>query len=123
MIESFRRLLRSFIHAWEGICILFVTQRNMRIHLVAAFGAIGGGIWLRLSRYEWLWVLLAISLVIVAEALNSAIEFVCDRLSPDYDPLIKKAKDTAAGGVLIAALLAVAIGVGVFGPRLTRLLT
>ena len=114
------RLCRSFCYACQGLWVLFATQRNIRIHLFAAGGALTAGVILRISRSDWLWVLLGIGIVIMAEAFNSSIEFLCDRVSKEYDPLIKKAKDTAAGGVLVAVLLAVAIGLGVFGPRLLR---
>jgi len=120
MISAAERLVRSFRYACQGVNTLVTTQRNIRIHLVLAAGAVGAGVWLRLSKDEWLWVLLGIVIVLMAEAFNSAIEFLCDRISPEFHPLVKKAKDTAAAGVLMAAMLAVAIGIGIFGPRLIR---
>ena len=120
MISAAGRLVRSFRFACQGVKTLVATQRNIRIHLVLAAAAVGAGVWFRLSKDEWLWVLLGIVIVLMAEAFNSAIEFLCDRISPDFHPLVKKAKDTAAAGVLMAAMLAVAIGIGIFGPRVIR---
>jgi diacylglycerol kinase (ATP) len=74
--------------------------------------------WLRIERLEWCAVLFAIGLLWTAEALNSAIESVCNRVEPNEDPLIRRAKDIAAGGVLAASLAAAAIGCIVFLPKL-----
>ena len=75
------------------------------------------GVTLGLSRQEWCWVVLAVVGVWTAEALNTALEFLCDVASPEFHPLVEKSKDVAAGAVLIAALGAVAIGILVFGPH------
>jgi diacylglycerol kinase (ATP) len=76
------------------------------------------GIWARLSRLEWCCILLAVVAVWAAEALNTAIEFVTDLASPEFSSLARKAKDVAAGAVLITAVGAVIIGLLIFGPRL-----
>jgi len=65
---------------------------------------------LRISAADWRWILLSIGLVLAAEAFNTALERACDAASPDFHPLVKAAKDAAAGGVLIAAATSAAIG-------------
>jgi len=97
---------------------LLVTQHNAWIHAVATATVFTLAVWLGLGRLEWVALLLAVAMVWVAEAFNTAIEQLCDRVSPEYDPLIREAKDVAAGGVLIAAAVAALIGFFVFGPPL-----
>ena len=80
------------------------------------------GLYLDLPSLEWAVLVLAISTVWVAEALNTAIEFVVDLASPGYHPLAGKAKDVAAGAVLLASFFAVVIGVLVLGPRILGLI-
>jgi diacylglycerol kinase (ATP) len=70
-----------------------------------------------LSAREWCWIILAIMAVWTAEALNTALEFLADVASPDFHPLVEKAKDVAAGGVLISAIGAAIIGVLVLAPH------
>ncbi len=83
--------------------------------------ALGLGTWLQLSINEWLWVTLAIFVVVVAEVLNTVVEAIVDLLvGHHYDAEAKKAKDVAAGGVLIAAFFAVVIGCLVFIPELLQ---
>ena len=77
-----------------------------------AIAVVAVGLALRLDLYDWGWIILAIALVWSAEALNTAIEQVYNRISPDTDPIIKAAKDVAAGAVLIAAVAAALIGTG-----------
>jgi len=111
-------LLRSFAHAFAGLRTFFATQRNARIHAVAAAGALALGVLADLTRPEWCAILLAIALVFAAEALNTALEFLADAAVPEVHPLVKKAKDVAAAAVLIAAAVAVAVGVLIFRPHL-----
>ena len=108
--------LNSFRFAFAGIWTLLKTQHNMRIHLVAAVLAIGCGVYVGLTRIEWCIVILTIMAVWVAEACNTAIEFLADRVSTDHHPLIKNAKDIAAAAVLITAIGAVIIGAIIFLP-------
>lgn len=104
--------------ACRGIGVMLRTQANARIHLVITLLVIAAGLWLGLARLEWLWIVVAIALVWVAEGLNTALERLADAVSPDYHPLVREAKDVAAAAVLIAALGAVMIGLLVFGPYL-----
>jgi diacylglycerol kinase (ATP) len=111
-------LLRSFAHAFAGLRTFLATQRNARIHAVAAAGAVALGVLADLTRPEWCAIVLAIALVLATEALNTALEFLADAASPDFHPLVKKAKDVAAAAVLIAAAAAVVVGVLIFRPHL-----
>ena len=89
----------------------------MQIHCVATVLVVLAGIWLGLSKTEW-----CICLILGLELVNTAVEAVVDLASEDYHPLAKKAKDTAAGAVLIAAMAAAVIGVIIFGPKLLAVL-
>jgi diacylglycerol kinase (ATP) len=110
--------VRSFRYAFRGIVTLLASQHNAWIHAVATVGACALGLALGISRLEWCAVLLVTGLVWSAEALNTALEFLCDAAIPENHPLVGKAKDTAAGAVLVAAVIAVAVAVLVFGPHL-----
>jgi len=118
---QFACLPHRLADATRGIYRLLRTCPNARIHLLATVIVVGMGLWLKLSRAEWLWITLAIGGVWTAEGINSAIETLADRVSRDHDALIKEAKDLAAGAVLIAALAAAAIGLIIFIPRLLAL--
>lgn len=107
----------SFVYAWRGVVELFRSQRNPRVQLFAFAVAIGAGICFKLDRTEWALVILCGALVLTAEALNTAIEFVVDLASPEKHELARKAKDCAAGAALIASLGAAAVGVVVFGAK------
>lgn len=96
-------------------------QHNAWIHAAATFGAIALGFFFNLSRFEWCWIVVAIAIVWTAEALNTAFEFLADAATPDFHPIVRDAKDVAAGAVLITAIAAVIIGTIVFWPHLVAL--
>jgi len=97
------------------------TQHNAWLHALATLAAVVGGFVLQLSSGEWLAIILAIMAVWTAEALNTAFESLCDVASPEFHPLVERAKNIAAGAVLISALGAFAIGLLVFLPKLLAL--
>ncbi len=109
--------LRSFRFAFAGVATLLRTQPNARIHAVFTLAVIALGVFLRLTAAEWCWMVLAITAVLVAEALNTSLEFLADAACPERHPLVKNAKDVAAAAVLVAAIGAAVIGLLVFGPR------
>jgi undecaprenol kinase/diacylglycerol kinase (ATP) len=115
---SIGRTLRSFRFALAGIRYLAQTQPNFRVHLVATVAVLVVALLVESTASEVAVLLLAIGLVLVAEALNTSVEAVVDLASPDFHPLAKVAKDTAAAGVLIAAVVAALVGLIVLGPRL-----
>jgi diacylglycerol kinase (ATP) len=112
------RTARSFRYALAGLRYLARTQPNFRVHLLVTVAALGMGVILGVSAIELAALLLTIGLVLVAEALNTALEAVVDLASPGVHPLARIAKDTAAAAVLIAAIVAVLVGIAVLGPRL-----
>jgi diacylglycerol kinase (ATP) len=114
--------IRSFRHALRGIWVTLATQHNAWIHAAATIAAVAAGFALGIRRVEWIAVVLAIIAVWTAEALNTAFEALCNVASPEFHPLVERAKDVAAGAVLISAIGAVVVGLLVFGPRLLGLL-
>jgi diacylglycerol kinase (ATP) len=108
--------------AVRGVVIMLRTQHNAWLHATATVLVLAGGLVLGLSVSEWCWIALAITSVWTAEALNTAFEFLTDVASPEFHPIAEKAKDVAAGAVLLAACGSVAIGVLVLGPHVVALL-
>lgn len=94
------------------------SQPNARVHGVVTIGVVLAGLMLPISRDDWLWLLIAIVQVWIAEGLNTAIEKLADAVHPEQHPLVGQAKDVAAGSVLLAALAAAIIGAVVLGPPL-----
>lgn len=112
------KFLHSFGHAAHGVAAFFRSERNARVHLLAAVAVLIAGWTLRIDRWEWAAMGLAIGPVFAAELLNTAVERLCDVVMPERDPRIKTIKDLAAAGVLMAALSALAVGLLVLGPRI-----
>ena len=119
---QFTGRIRSFYHAIRGVLRMVRCQHNAWIHTVATLGVLGAGFFFRVSLADWCWIILAISIVWTAEALNTAFEFLADAASPDFHPLVRDAKDVAAGAVLITAVAAVIIGAIIFWPYVQKLL-
>jgi diacylglycerol kinase (ATP) len=113
-----RAFLNSFGYAFAGLWHVVKTQRNMRIHLCAAAAAVALGIYVGLDRTQWAVLALTIGLVLVAEMFNTVAEAAMDATMPRYHPLVRIAKDVAAGAVLITALISVAVGALTLGPPL-----
>ncbi|MCH7643263.1 MAG: diacylglycerol kinase family protein [Myxococcales bacterium] len=97
------------------------TQHNAWVHAVATAAALIAGFALQISPGEWLAIILAIIVVWATEALNTAFEFLCDIASPEFHPTVERAKNVAAGAVLISAVGAAVIGLLIFGPKLLAL--
>ncbi|KQM21323.1 diacylglycerol kinase family protein [Novosphingobium sp. Leaf2] len=118
---SLRARLKSFIFAGRGLRCLVQKEHNAWVHIVASVGAIATGLILQISVSDWRWVVLAIALVWLAEAFNTAIEDLCNRICPEFDSAIGRIKDLAAGGVLMASIAAAGIGILTFAPYLAHL--
>jgi len=103
-------------HARNGLKLIFKNERNFRIDLVIAFVVILAGIAFEISYTDWIALSLVISMVFVAETINSAIEAICDTVSLDYKVNIKYAKDVSAGAVLVTAFVSVITGLIIFMP-------
>lgn len=112
----------SFKNAFIGIYTAIITQVNMRIHFTFTSLVLILAVWLKVSITEALVLVLTISSVLVAEMGNTAIEFLADTVTLEKNEGIKHAKDIAAGGVLIAAIFSVIVGVVIFLPKLLSLL-
>jgi len=112
-----RKRIKSFGYAIRGIRYVFGTEANMKIHIAISILVIICGIVFAISLTEWIFCLLCIGMVVAAEMLNTAIENVVDLASPDQHPLAGKAKDIAAGAVLICAIISVVIGLLIFIPK------
>ena len=114
--------VQSFRYAFRGINSMLRTEFNARVHAVMTILVVVAGFALGISRLEWLAITLAITAVWLAEGLNTAFESLCDVASPEFDSNVERAKDIAAGSVLITAIGAVIVGLLVFGRRLLALL-
>ena len=117
---EFTGRVRSFRHAIVGIVRMIRCQHNAWIHAAATVAVLTAGFFLKISASDWCWMILAISIVWTAEALNTAFEFLADAASPNPHPLVRDAKDVAAGAVLITAIAAAVIGAIIFWPHITK---
>jgi diacylglycerol kinase (ATP) len=115
---TFTGRLRSVTYALRGIRIMLRSQHNAWMHAVATLIVVGIGLVSGLSAAEWCWIVLAIMGVWTTEALNTAFEFLTDVASPAFHPVAEKAKDVAAGAVLLSAGGSAIIGTLVLGPHL-----
>jgi diacylglycerol kinase len=120
--SAWAAFIASFGYAFSGLWYVLRTQRNARVHAVVALLAIVTGIFLRISAIEFALTFVAISGVFLAEMFNTGLEACVDLAAPQLHPLAKIAKDVAAGAVLVSAMLAIIIGLCIFGPHLWRLL-
>lgn len=119
---KWRKFIKGFGYACNGIKVAFQTQQNMRVHGFIALLAIGLSYGLGLHALEWAILFLAIGLIVALEMLNTALEVTLDFISREQHPQIGIAKDVAAGAVLWAALCCVFVGMGLWGERLGLLL-
>jgi diacylglycerol kinase len=108
--------IKSFGFAFNGIKQLFQSEPNARIHLLAAIVAVLMGYFFEITKAEWCWICLAITLVFILEIVNTSIEKLVDLVEPNFNPLAGKIKDLMAGGVLIGAIFAALVGFMVFFP-------
>ena len=113
-------LIESFNYAFEGIIHVLRTQRNMRIHFIVAFLVLIAALVSGVDKLELIALLLAIAFVLIAEMLNTAVEAAVDVATTSFDPMAKLAKDIAAGAVLIATAVAVAVGYLVFSGQVAE---
>lgn len=116
------RRIKSFGHAFSGVAIFFKETTHAKVHGVAALTVLAAAFYCNVTLIEWCLLLIAIGLVLGLEALNSALEYVVDLVSPEFHPLAKKAKDVAASAVLIASILAAAVGIIILWPYIKALL-
>lgn len=121
MNGSYKKRMLSFKYAFQGFATLFRETPNAVIHLILAISAILMGFMFSISTAEWLAVTVVIGLVLALEAVNTSIETLADLVSKERNATIKKVKDLAAAGVLLAAVAALAVGILVFLPKIIEL--
>lgn len=112
---------RSFVHAGRGFWIFVKTTHNAWIHLAVLAIVVALGLFFNLSLAEWIPIIFAAGLVLVAEEFNTAIEIDLNLTSPEIHPHARDAKDVAAGAVLVSAAVAAIIGVVIFAPHMAKL--
>jgi Diacylglycerol kinase len=116
-----KKRLKSFVYAGRGIRMVFSSEANMKIHLAIMLLVVIFGFVFQLSAMEWIACVLCFGLVVGMEMMNTAIENVVDLASPEKHPLAEKAKDIAAGAVLICAIISVVVGIIIFLPKIIDL--
>jgi diacylglycerol kinase len=123
-IKKFKILDRSksFENAFSGLAALLKFEHNARIHIFILILVIVAGIILKISVIDWIAIVFASGLVFVSECFNTAVENLSDVVSSDFNEKIKLAKDVAAAGVFISAIVSVIIGIIVFAPEVYKLI-
>jgi diacylglycerol kinase len=113
-----RSRLQSFKHAFAGLWYVLRTQRNAWIHASITIFVILLGLWIGLERVDWTLIMIAICFVWLAEIINTALEAITDLASPELHPLARVGKDVGAGGVLLASITAIILGLFILLPPL-----
>ena len=113
---NFRDRILSFKYAIKGIKAVIWAEHNFRIHLAAALFVVALGLYFKVSSQDWLWLILAIALVLLTEMINTAIEKLVDLAEPNHNPDAGKIKDIAAGAVLVADITSAIIGIMILWP-------
>ncbi|NND80260.1 MAG: diacylglycerol kinase family protein [Maribacter sp.] len=114
---SVQTFLKGFQYAFQGMRLL-VRERNMKFHMFAALLVIIAAWYFHLTVVEWTVILLCIGLVVSIEALNTAVEYLCDYIQPEHDAKIGSVKDIAAAAVFIAAVISAIVGLIIFLPKI-----
>jgi diacylglycerol kinase len=118
-----KKRIQSFGYAFQGLGTLFRETPNAQIQLIAAIVAVTMGFVLHISSEEWLAVIIVIGLVLALEAINSSLETLADyACNKEIHPSIRKVKDLAAAGVLLAALAALVVGIVLFLPKIISIM-
>lgn len=120
---SLKKRSKSALYALNGLRVLFLEEHNSRIHIAIVIVVVTGGFLLKISNTEWLVICILIALVFSLEIINSAIENICDYISPQWNEVIKKVKDLAAAAVFVSSLISVICGAIIFLPKLYNLFT
>lgn len=116
-----KKVINSFKYAFEGIFSCFKTERNMKIHLSIMILVIIMGTYFKISVFEWVACVTCFALLMGGEMFNTSIETIVDMVMPNKNEKAKKAKDVAAGGVLIFAIFSAIVGLIIFLPKIIAL--
>lgn len=117
-----KKRIKSFKYAIRGIKDVISGEMNMRIHLFITVLVVISGLVFKITYTEWLVCVLCFAVVMTAEMINTAIEAIVDLVSPSKHELARKAKDVAAGAVLLSAILSAIAGLMIFVPKLLAVL-
>ncbi len=117
-----KKKIESLGYALKGLCIAWQEEHNFRFEIFWAGFALLLAFFLRIPKIEFLVVIFVIGFVLTAEALNTALEELCNKFQPTHDPHVAKIKDLAAAAVFLSSLTALAVGLVIFIPRLASLL-
>jgi diacylglycerol kinase (ATP) len=113
--------LKSFRNAFSGIAVLIKYEHNARIHLLILIAVVAAGLLLHITTTDWIAIVIAAGFVFMSESFNTALEYLSDVISPEYNDKIRNAKDLAAAAVMIAAFMSVIIGMIIFLPKIIKL--
>ncbi|MFO0948575.1 MAG: diacylglycerol kinase family protein [Planctomycetota bacterium] len=117
-----RKFVRGFYFAFAGVGHVWREQLNIKVHFGATILVIALGLFLSVDRRDWIALVICIGMVWTAEALNTALELIADVASPEFHPLVGKAKDIGAGAVLLSAITAAVVALLVYVPHLAAYL-
>ncbi len=115
---SIVRRAKSFSYAFRGIMIFLKTQHNAWVEILVAIIWIYLGLFFQINTIEWMMLVFAIGSIFVSEAFNTALEIDIDLTSPSYHPFARDTKDVAAGAVLLASLVGIAVVLMIFLPKI-----
>jgi len=113
-----KRRIKSFKYAFKGLYFVITTQTNMQIHLFTMLIVVSAGFFFNISLTEWLFLILAIALVLIAEIVNTSIEEIVNLISPDFNKKAGLIKDLGAAFVLLAAIFSIIVGTIIFFPKI-----
>lgn len=116
--QHIKRRILSFRYAFNGLWYIIRTQTNMQIHIFVALIVVAFGVYFKITKTEWLFLVLTISIVFIAEIVNTAIEEIVNFISPEYNKKAGLIKDIGAAFVLLSAIFAVVVGIIIFLPYL-----
>lgn len=119
---SFKRLVNSFKYAFQGIKTAYIGEQNLKIHTFVAILVVIFGLIVGLSEVEWIVICTIIGLVLMAEFINTSLEFLVDLVSPEKNYIAKACKDTAAAAVLMMVIMSVIVGLIIFIPKIGEIL-
>ena len=112
------KLIRSFRYAFEGLWLAVKVDQNVRFHLIVGVLVVASSIWLRVSQFEFLFIIFAIFFVVICEMLNTAIEEMTNLIKTEHSMEAKIAKDIAAASVFLSAVFALLVGFFILVPKL-----
>lgn len=116
--RGIKKQLKAFKYCFDGIIYALKDEQSIATQFIISIIVIIVSFIVGLSKLEWFMVILCISLVVALELINTSIESICDMVMPDFNPLAKVAKDTAAAAVLVVSVAAVIIGLIIFIPKI-----